>query len=86
LFENPKNVFVGYSTLKMGVYDAVLSFNMGNLWRAKVLHQLGIQIGYNTLIQLQANDTSRIKKAARVMDNMSKEARKRRREKKRRPG
>jgi hypothetical protein len=79
----PKTVFDGYSIPRMGIYDAVLSFNMGNLGRAKVLHQLGIQICYNTLRHLQAKDTSHIKKVDRVMDNMSKEARERRSEAKR---
>jgi hypothetical protein len=39
----PKNAFFDYNTLKMVVYDAVLSFNMRNLGTAKVLHQLNIQ-------------------------------------------
>ncbi|KAG8310792.1 hypothetical protein J6590_056629 [Homalodisca vitripennis] len=38
----PKNVFVGLETLDLGVMDAVIVFNDGNVGRVKVLQELGV--------------------------------------------
>lgn len=37
----PKNVFVGRLTLELGMYEAVITFNEGNISRLKVLKELG---------------------------------------------
>lgn len=79
----PKNVFVGNSTLKLGVLEAVLSFNLGNIGRAKVLQQLGIDPGFYTMRHIETLDAIRLKDAERQAEEMTKEARKKRRSEKR---
>ncbi|KAG8277007.1 hypothetical protein J6590_051908 [Homalodisca vitripennis] len=50
----PKNVFVGRKTLELGVYDAIITFNNGNLGRLEVFKHLGISdIGSNTIDALK---------------------------------
>ncbi|KAG8266637.1 hypothetical protein J6590_108192 [Homalodisca vitripennis] len=72
----PKNVFVGRHTLELGTYDAIATFNDGNLSRIKVLEQLGIKdIGSNTICLLQQLDTERINRAEIAVRNATKEAR-----------
>lgn len=38
----PKNVIAGAQTLRIGVYEAILSFNHGAIARNKVLSKMGI--------------------------------------------
>ncbi|KAG8242726.1 hypothetical protein J6590_059970 [Homalodisca vitripennis] len=45
--ESSKNNFVGLQTLKLGTYDAVITFNEGNQGRLAVLKGLGVKIGKN---------------------------------------
>lgn len=80
----PKTTFVGLKTLKAGVYDAVISFNVGNIGRAKVLQNLGIAPGYNTLTFLRELDDIRVAKADQAVELMSKAARQKKRNLKRR--
>lgn len=75
----PKNTFVGRKTLEYGVYDAVLTFNTGNVGRITVLENLGVKIGKNTATILQQLDQARVSKAKIAMENMTKQARSRRR-------
>lgn len=75
----PKNTFVGRKTLEYGVYDAVLTFNTGNVGRITVLENLGVKIGKNTATILQQLDQARVSKAEIAMENMTKQARSRRR-------
>ena len=57
----PKRVFVGLMTLEICAYDAVGTFNNGNISRYNVLQELGISDpGRNTLNGLQELDRSRI--------------------------
>lgn len=79
----PKNVFVGLDILKLGALEAVICFNMGNIGRVKVLQQLGIDPGINSIQQFKAIDDLRLKDAERQADEMTKEARKKRRDDKR---
>ena len=79
----PKTVFVGLKTLRMGVLDSVLSFNVGNIGRARVLQHLNISPGYNTLKSLRQMDMKRVKKADLAQLEMSQEARKKKRNLKR---
>jgi hypothetical protein len=72
-------VFVTSDTLNIEDSGAALSFTIANNEKAKVLHQLRIEPGYNALRQLQARDTSCVRNAGRAMDNISIEAMKRRR-------
>ena len=56
---------------------------MGNIGRVKVLQQLGIDPGINSIQQFKAIDDLRLKDAERQADEMTKEARKKRRDDKR---
>ncbi|KAG8254195.1 hypothetical protein J6590_015083, partial [Homalodisca vitripennis] len=78
----PKNVFVGRKTLELGVYDAIITFNNGNLGRLEVFKHLGISdIGSNTIDALKVADKARIRKSEYAEGLASKESRvKRRRE------
>lgn len=78
----PKNVFVGYKTLQIGVSDAVITWNEGNIARIKVLQLLGIKAGDNTVNILQELDKLRVTKAEWAAQQMTKEARKKRRREK----
>lgn len=78
----PKNVFVGRKTLELGVYDAVITWNDGNIGRIEVMKQLGItDIGNNTVEALKSADESRIRKAELAAQLATKEARVKRRRK-----
>lgn len=77
----PKNVFVGAKTLRLGVSDAVITYNAGNIGRIKVLEQLGINPGVNTLQAFHRMDKLRISKAQRAAEQMTAEARGRRKRK-----
>lgn len=72
----PKNVFVGRKTLEIGVFDAILTFNDGNLGRLQVLKGLGISdCGINTVEALKKADDIRLHKAHRAAQEATKEAR-----------
>lgn len=78
----PKNNFIGKKTLVLGVYDAVISFNEGNIGRLRVLEELGIEdLGKHTIAALHLFDATRIKQADRAAEEMTKEARIRKRRK-----
>lgn len=65
----------------MGVCDAVITFNDGIKGRIGVLEELGITPGANTLQAFQRMDRLRIMKAQRASEEMTKEARGRKRRK-----
>ncbi|KAG8245502.1 hypothetical protein J6590_104887 [Homalodisca vitripennis] len=76
----PKNDFVGRNTLELGVYDAIVTFNEGNIGRIKVLEKLGItDLGKNTLEALKIAYASRVRKAELAAQLATKEARIKRR-------
>lgn len=78
-----KGVFVGLDVLKMGVNDAILAFNDGNIGRVKVLEDMGVSPGVNTTKSLHAMDLERIRKADAAVEFFSREARTKRRNQKR---
>lgn len=72
----PKNVFVGRLTLELGVYEAVISFNDGNISRLKVLKELGFSdYGEHTIHAMKNLDAERIQTSDRVALEATKEAR-----------
>lgn len=79
----PKTVFVGMEVLKVGVYDAVLSFNDGNAGKLRVLEALGCEPGYNSVKQLREIVDERITKAEAAITDIGRQARKKKRNKKR---
>lgn len=80
----PKTVYVGYDTMCMGVFDAVICFNGGVASRQHVLEQLGMEVGRNTRVGLAEIDTVRVKKAEDAVELVTKQARISQRNKKRR--
>lgn len=72
----PKNVFVGKDTLELGVRDAVIVSNDGNVGRIKVLQELGLSdVGKNTITALQKFDVVRLRQAELAAEAMTKESR-----------
>lgn len=59
----PKTEFVGHTTLKLGVTDAVICFNEGSIAKANVLERLQIKPGKFTIDILKSIDKLRIKNA-----------------------
>lgn len=80
----PKTVFVQITTLKFGVYDAILCFNDGVTRKLDVLELLGIKSSGNTANSLVQIDKERIRKADIANLKCTKEARQKRRGTKRR--
>lgn len=75
----PKTVFVGAKTIHIGVYDAIICFNDGCYKRIHVMKAMDIEPGENMKIALRALDLNRVAKADRALEEMSKEARVKRR-------
>lgn len=71
----PKTVFVGYDTLCMGLYDAVLTYNEGCIGRAKVLQKLGIDPGKNMQKICREIDEERVKKSDQQTEMVIKNSR-----------
>ena len=67
---------MGHDTLKMGVLDAVLTFNEGNVGRVKVLQCLGIDPGVNAVKSFQEILSQRIKTSKIELENKNQEIRK----------
>lgn len=79
----PKTVFVGLDTLKIGVRDAVLSFNEGAISRVNVLENIDVGCGRNMRTALLKIDKQRVQKAEVEASNITKEARVKKRNEKR---
>lgn len=72
----PKGTFVGKKTLEIGVWDSVLTFNDGNKGRLRTLQQLGVRdLGKFTVRALLRLDLERLRKAEKAAEDMSKDAR-----------
>lgn len=72
----PKNTFVNSETIKIGVLDAVLSYNDGLLAKVRVLEYLCGKAGPNCVIGLQKLDAKRAREAERAHQEIEKRARK----------
>lgn len=79
----PKTGFVGLKTLHLGVYDAVSSFNNGNVTKCMVLHKLGMDIGKHTIMSMKKLDELRIQASKRSSSEIKKQARQKKRQVKR---
>lgn len=71
----PKNIFVGLDTLVLGVHDAVLTFNEGNISKCHVLQKLGIKPGSNMVTVMKKIDLQRILQAEKAVDEFMKKVR-----------
>jgi hypothetical protein len=49
----PKTVFVGIDSLRVGVYEAVITFNEGAVGRLKVLDKLGLEYSNETKLRFE---------------------------------
>lgn len=79
----PKEVFVGYHTLKMGALDAAVVFNEGALGRVQVLTRLEMGVSKNTYDSLKRIDSVRVRKAEKEALEATKEVRVKKRQLKR---
>jgi hypothetical protein len=71
----PTRVFVGLETLKVGVWDAVITYNTGYLGRVKVLQELFSDAGANCVLGFKVLDEVRRRKADKSSEEMEKKAR-----------
>lgn len=72
----PKNIFVSLQTLKLGVYDAVSAYNIGNLSKCRVFKKLGLKPGYYCIHGLREQDMARIKFADKKIEEIQQKCRK----------
>lgn len=72
----PKNIFVMKENLELGVYEAVASYNKGNLARLEILDKLGIRPGQHCVRTMNNFDNDRIKKAEKSIQEIEKKCRK----------
>uniref|UniRef100_A0A1B6JFM5 Mutator-like transposase domain-containing protein n=1 Tax=Homalodisca liturata TaxID=320908 RepID=A0A1B6JFM5_9HEMI len=71
----PKRTFVTLGALRLGVYEAVLSFNDGYSSKVKVLEHIGLEPGLNMRLALKRLDTQRIRKADKAATDIEKKIR-----------
>lgn len=80
----PKTTFVQFETLSFGAYEAVCSFNVGNISRMKVLKKLSIEPGYYTARTMKRLDEERVLRAKYARNQQTKSRRKEKRLKRKR--
>lgn len=71
----PKQVFVRLVTLKIGIFDAVLTFNDGHSSRLALYKKLGLSLCSTSVNSLRQMDNLRVKKAEKAAEQMTKQAR-----------
>ncbi|KAG8297662.1 hypothetical protein J6590_031702 [Homalodisca vitripennis] len=72
----PRKVFVRVDTLKIGVYEAVSSYNKGNVSKCLVFKVLDLEPGQNCVTPLKKSDVVRIQKAKKAVNEIAKKCRK----------
>ncbi|GFU89858.1 uncharacterized protein TNCV_4742991 [Trichonephila clavipes] len=77
----PKATFVQIETVLLGVYDAVCSFNDGNISKLKMLQKMGIEPGEFSVSTMKLLDRERLMKAIYAFSGRSKKIRKYKRRK-----
>lgn len=78
----PKNVFVEIATLHFGVYDAIATYNKGNIIKCEVLKKLGLTSGKYMINAMLAIDNERKRNAERKNRECERQARKWKKERK----
>ena len=73
----PKDIYVGRSTLEMGVDSAIISFNFGARRLLDVFREYGLQDALYTNTFCRKKDKSRIKESCRKKSDKGKSSRKR---------
>ncbi|GFT99861.1 uncharacterized protein TNCV_749171 [Trichonephila clavipes] len=77
----PKVTFVQIETLSLGVYDAVCSFNDGNVSKLKMLQKMGVEPGEFSVSAMKLLDRERQMKAIYAFSGRSKKIRRDKRRK-----
>lgn len=72
----PKTTFVMKTTLDLGVYEAIASYNMGNIVKCLVLEKCGVVPGSKCVREMKNQDEIRIKKAEKSLQEIEKKCRK----------
>ena len=70
----PKTVFVGINTLHFGVYNAVATFNEGNIVKYQVLQELVMSAGSRTIEAMLHFDKDRLRNAENKLQNLFRRA------------
>ncbi|GFT45267.1 uncharacterized protein TNCV_2123491 [Trichonephila clavipes] len=78
----PKATFVQIETLSLGVYDAVCSFNDGNVSKLKMLQKMGVERGEYSVSAMKLLDRERLMKAIYAFSGRSKKIRKEKKKRK----
>lgn len=68
----PKSNFVLKSYLECGVYEAISTFNNGNIVKCRLLKGLGIDPGSNCVNTMKNLDETRINEAEKAVDEIKK--------------
>lgn len=63
-------------TLEIGVYEAVATYNKGNMARVEILEQLGITPGQQCVATMKKFDEIRVLKAEKAAQEIEKRCRK----------
>lgn len=71
----PKAVFVRLNTLKLGVYDAISSYNKGNVSKCLIFKLMGLTPGKNCVEGMKLLDARRIRRAEKAIEEVQKKCR-----------
>lgn len=64
----PKNAFVQQNILRFGVYEAITTFNKGNITKCLIFNRFGMRVGDNCVAAMKKKDLDRIEKAECEID------------------
>lgn len=68
----PKNMFARLNTLKLGVYDAISSYNKGNVSKCLIFKLMGLTPGKNCEEGMKLLDARRIRRAEKAIEEVQK--------------
>lgn len=71
----PKRVFVRLSTLKLGVYDDISSYNKENVTKCMIFKVMGLPAGKNFVSAMKALDNRRVQRADKALEEIQKKCR-----------
>lgn len=74
----PKTTFVMKNTLEFGIFEAIATYNEGNIVKCKILKKLGIDPGINCIERMKMVDERRIAKAEKDIQDLQKKCRQKR--------
>ncbi|KAG8250734.1 hypothetical protein J6590_095261 [Homalodisca vitripennis] len=80
----PKKDFVTLNTLEFGAYDAISTFNDGNIAKCKMLRAVGIEPCKRTIDAMKSFDYERVRRANCAISDFQRQARRQTRNLKRR--